>query len=264
MEKIINKIVLPKKIPFSSIVVVIFVALISFICFFELPTIVTVSSASNKLVDEIGKAVGLAKGSTSALSKAHERIQELIDDKTDNPDVVVDLVADIQSIGLLEVLSADLRIGDVYTVGGKDTNNDDKVDDFSSCSYASLYVWDTKGVFTVDLSNVKASVSGNNISVTLDTPKLSLRFSDEGKIQKFEYTGISLTQPDKTYKGFLNSQKEAISKARDNIADYPSLIDQAKESAEKTIKSLIKAMRGDSYNITIIWKGEGMIEDARQ
>lgn len=263
MEKVAKRIALPKKIHFSSIVIIALVALLSFICFIEIPTIITASSASNLLGETTGKMVGLAVGSAKALADASERIGNKIDDETNNPTVTIDIKSDIQSIGFLEVLSADIKISDIYTVGGKDKNGDGKIDDFTDTSYAALYVWDTKGVFTVDLSKINPSISGKNISITLDSPKLSLQFSEEGKEQLFEYSGFSIIPADKAYNGFLNSQKEAITKARENIADYPALLEQAKESAEKTIKSLFKAMRGDSYNINITWKGEGKVENGR-
>lgn len=265
MEKIVKRIKLPKVIPFASLAVILLTIVISFVAFIEVPTIITAYNASTLLGNNTGRAVGLAIGSAEAISGAGDRINDDIDNETDNPATYVEIDSRIKSIGLLEVLSADVKIKHVYTVGGKDTNNDNRIDDFRKTSYAALYVWDVDGVFTVDLSNVSTSISGNNLIVSLNQPKLLLRFSNKGKNMEFEYVPPALFgQIDKEYDGYLNSEEAAIAAAKENISGYPSLLKEARESAEKMITMLYEAMRGNAYSIVFNWKGEtGEIENAR-
>lgn len=263
MKKISNFINLVKKIDTIIVLVILIIFLTYLLSIVNLQLDAT-KNVSNFAAKGIGEFVGKAIGSTQAIIDLPETIESAKEEGISGEDVNTSLLIDeIKNIGILEVLSTEVSIHQVYRYGGKSEkieDNNNKIQADNKTTYAALYIWKANGIFTVDLSNLNISNDSNTIMIK--KPNLKLIYDPKGKEKLNEYGKPSFNVKDSDYLiGYLNSEKNAIQAAKEKIANYDLLVEESMESAEKTISFLINSLNEENVNYSYNWVGEVTIDE---
>lgn len=199
--------------------------------------------------NQIGGGIGTAAGRTAGrFAGSYEGIteglaegaQEGKEEGLSAKDTEVSIGNKIQTIGNLEVLSANVVMHDVIK---------------ASNSYASLLAFYGDVTFTVDLYEAEISNEGNIYEISLPMPKATVRIDDRKSEQlatemKHFWSGSN----EDGYKAAMNSIDQLTLKAEDSITNYDYLMESAKSSAEKQVKFLIQSATGEEVVIHVSFK----------
>lgn len=189
----------------------------------------TAGNAAGRLV---GTAVGSADGLFNGLQEGGKAGTEA---GLSAGDTQVDIQDSMKEIGNLEVLAAGVTLRNVNKIGE---------------AYAGLSLVNGDAVFSVDMTQAEVSFSqdGKEVYLVIPEPTLALYLDQSGtkvlaEIQKFS---LSVTAED-GLTAYLNSMSQTAGKAKEALANYDSLLAQAKESAQRQIQQLAETLCGNQY-----------------
>ena len=194
----------------------------------------------------VGTATGSKDGFTTGLNEGYEDGKE---DGLSAEDTIVERTEEITAVGTLEVLSADIELVDDLTVGN---------------SYEAIIVYHGTATFSVDMTQAEITVKGNEVTVTLPTPECEFTLDESATEelahwQNFPFSGSTQAG----YEAYNNSAAEVAEQASENMLNYDAMLKQAQESAKSQVETLTKAMKGDGYEVTVLFNGEeGLIHYA--
>lgn len=221
------------KIPFWAKMV--FVAIV-FLLLLYIKYVVVQESAS-AAGTMVGRAVGTFQGLTDGRVAGFEAGKE---QGLKAEDTEVEVVEAMTETGTLEVLAASVRL------------TDNRVEN----EYAVLYSIFGNAVFTVDLTNAQVMMGKNGIvNITIPYPQVDL-FIDESKTEKVaEYiSNKNQGSTEAGYKAYINSFSQISENAQQRIAEYDTLMEQAKGAAIKQVKMLAENVCGSEKKITVDFK----------
>jgi hypothetical protein len=187
----------------------------------------------------VGLAVGSAKGITEGIKAGKEAGEA---DGLSAEDTEATIKGTMESVGKLEVLVAGVTLNHMEKVG-KD--------------YENLSIVNADAVFTVDLSEAEISYSSNgqDIYITIDEPALDLYVDLNSSKTLFETQKSSNSVSVKDgINAYLNSIKQTASKVKENMANYDTLMDTAKESAKEQVQLLASTVCGNNATIHVQFK----------
>lgn len=194
------------------------------------------TTAGNVAGRLVGTAVGSADGLFNGWQKGEEAGAEA---GLSAEDTQVDIQDSMKKIGSLEVLAAGVTLRNVNEIGE---------------AYAGLSLINGDAVFSVDMTQVEISFSqdGKEAYLVLPEPTLALYLDQSGtkalaEIQKFS---LSVTAED-GLNAYLNSMSQTANKAKEALANYDSLLAQARESAQRQVQQLAEMLCGDQYVVQV-------------
>ena len=181
--------------------------------------------------EALGGIVGCAVGSFQGITEGIP--QGLADGKEEGlsvKDTEVDIGNKIESIGSLEVLKAGVKLDNCIRIA----------DD-----YLAVYVYKADAIFTVNLAeaDIVEKEQSNKIMIILEEPSVEIYIDDTqtSKItewQKHFYSGTIAGG----YEVYINARAEIEQKTPEEIANYDTLMEMAKDSAKKQISILAEAI----------------------
>lgn len=184
----------------------------------------------------VGIALGSFKGTTQGLEAGYRDGKEKA---LSAEDTEVRIGNVMHSIGKLEVLSAGVTLTNVNKVGD---------------TYASLERIGGTVVFTVDLNQIDINFSNDskNVYVSIPYPECAIYIDQQdtevlAEYQKFSW---SVTAEDGLQE-YINSMKELVEKARDNIANYDTLQQQAETAALEQVKNVVQEVSLNKKTVNI-------------
>lgn len=239
----------PLKTSFTAIIAVIFTLLLSSLLFLVLPAMKDAKDASRLVGETTGSAAGTAAGAFDALLDLDDIAAETAEETINENNTVTEIATQISGAGKLEVLSA--------KVTARNVEVDGKV-------YASYSIVEGDAVFTVDLSKLNEGnvrETDKEITVTLPEPHVSLRFDYENKKKIAEYKNknlldTALASNELGLTAHQNSIINTVEDARNEIANFDFLVEQARESASHQVEQLVKNVRGDSIKVNVKFQGK--------
>lgn len=226
-----------KMVPLSGWLIVpclILLCALVFIVNFRLSAKTTGGALGEATGKTIGRAIGSFKGMTDGRIKGYDagkKVALIAEDTT------AKVANAIKKVGKLEVLVASVKLNDVHSVG----------DD-----YMALYLLKGDAVFTVDLSQADTDQKGDEIHITIPQPEMEL-IVDQSKIekvadyQKHYFSGRAEDGLD----AYLNSMKKIVEETQETLVNYDSLMEAARESAEKQITELANAVSGTERSVLV-------------
>lgn len=221
--------------------VIISILAFCFLYFFALPLHGSADAMGQSIGNTIGAAVGTAIGSYKGVTEGIAKGE--VEGKSaglDAKDTAVTISNKMDEIGKLDVLVADVRMDTANKVG-RDPDS------------AVFYVFKANAIFSVDLKHATVQKNGdNNFYISLPQPEVDLSYDEAGseelaKWQKHFWSGDS----EAGYLDYLNSRREIDEKSVDEIANYETLIDRAKDSATTQISQLVKSICGEDAVVSI-------------
>lgn len=239
----------PLKISFTAIITIIFTILLSSLLFIILPAMKDATDASSLVGETTGKAAGTAAGAFDAFLDLDEVKDTATEEALNENNTETEIVTQISSAGKLEVLSAKITARDVEVDG--------KV-------YASYSIVEGDAIFTVDLSKLSENnvrKTDNVITVVLPEPHVSLRldYGKKEKIAEYKNNNIidtALASEELGITAHQNSVINTVEDARNEIANFDFLVEQARESATHQVTQLVKNVHGDSVKVNIEFQGK--------
>ncbi|MGM9941881.1 MAG: DUF4230 domain-containing protein [Bulleidia sp.] len=173
----------------------------------------------------VGIALGSFKGVTEGLDDGYRDGKEKA---LSAEDTEVRIGNVMHSIGKLEVLSASVTLTNVNEVGD---------------TYGSLERIGGNVVFTVDLNQIEINFSNDNQSVyvSIPYPECEIYIDQQTTEVLAEYQKFSWTvKAEEGLKEYINSMKELVEKARENISNYDTLQQQAESAAIEQVKNVVQ------------------------
>lgn len=235
---------MPRYLGLAGLVVVAAAALILAGFFYS-----NASEMGEAIGSDAGKAVGKAVGSFEGITRGREAgIEAGKAEGLSARDTEAELADMAGDVGRLEVLAATISIQNLNQVGD---------------TYAALYLLRGEAVFTVDLSQAEIRRDGGGLTILLPAPEVDT-YIDAAEIDKIAdyqrrfFNGSS----EAGFEDYINSLKEIQHVARDSIADYDKLEEQAREAALRQVKLLVNQVRsveirGTGEEIRVEFKNEG-------
>ena len=216
------------------------------------PTIDNVNSLSNEVGESVGQAVAFAvepfylpEDILIGLHEGHEA-------GLSAEDTTVTAENPIESLGngVLEVFETDVELVDPQ-IQGKDLP--------TGPSYAALYIYKGKMVFTVDLNAAKIQYRENEVIISVPEPMPQIKWDGNGPEMVAEYkslAGVVFSTPSDGITASLNSEAQMYEKTPQELEDYAMLREMAKEEAAVQLHSLAEAVIVGNKKITVEFIGE--------
>lgn len=244
-KKFMKSIMMPKHIALSSVIIVACTALLGIILLVEVPMLTTLNEVTDATGSSLGKAAGMVSGSVKALFNINLN-PDKDDDGSNERITEAAIKKDFGTICVLELLSTDVKVHYEWTYGDED-----------SPTYANMYILEGKGIFYTDLSQADVAISNGVVEVILKEPSLEIYF--KGTPESIaEYVGLSnpFEKIEKANAGYLEERSKAILKVKEKMYGYEGLLSRSKDSAEKTVKEIVKSVYGLDARIGFKGKGE--------
>jgi hypothetical protein len=226
-----------KMVPLSGWLIVpclILLCALVFIVNFRLSAKTTGVALGEATGKTIGRAIGSFKGMTIGRKKGYDAGKEAA---LTAEDTTAEFANTIKEGGKLQILVASVKLRDVHSVGE---------------DYMALYLLKGEAVFTVDLSQAVILLEDEKIHITVPQPEMKL-ILDQSKIdkvaeyQEYFFSGSSADGLD----AYLNSMKKIYEETQETLVNYDSLMEAARESAEKQITELINAASGVERSVLV-------------
>lgn len=233
--------VLPKRHRAAIFLVVIGVLAVCISLMFVIPFYIQAAEIGRKVGEDGGKIAGVAVGSFQGITK---EIPEGWEDGKQQglsaEDTEVDVIERIEEIGRLEVLAASVRLDDYLKIA----------DD-----YSAIYVYKADAIFSVDLKNAEIHREGDNVMIVLGNPAVDFYINEEDteKIAEWQRRFYSGKTAD-GYTAYINSRAEIEKKAPEEIKNYDTLMDLAKDSAKNQLGILVRSVCGEGFAVEILFK----------
>lgn len=192
---------------------------------------------SGKLV---GTAIGSAQGITEGVARGSADGAQA---GLSAEDMEVDIKGTIELAGDLEVLTANVSLKDMLSLGDG--------------TYSALYIFYGDAIFTTDLTQAEVSFSndGSVVIVRIPEPVMSVNLDETRSNKLKEDMKFSLrTNSEDGYASYLNTRKKISENLSESVANYDSLMQAAKESASKQVEQLISTICSADCEIEVQFK----------
>lgn len=187
----------------------------------------------------VGTAVGTAKGCTDGVAKGKEAGENA---GLTAEDTTVDIKGSMEGLGKLEVLVAGVSLKNIHKIG---------------TSYTGLYLINGDAVFSVDLTKAEISFSldGKHVYVTIPEPDLEVYLDQAStkKLAEVQKFSLSVSAEDGLI-GYLNTMTQTLEKVKETMANYDSLLSEAKNSAKNQVHKLVATICSGSYDVHVQFK----------
>lgn len=190
--------------------------------------------------EALGTVAGFANGSFQGITEGiPSGMEEGKRQGLSAEDTMVDFVTQIEEVGKLEVLCADVSLTDNLEV---------------KKAYKALYVYMADVVFTVDLKNADIEKNGNQVIVKLDLPTADIYIREDeteklAELQKHFYSG----KTEDGIEAYINSRARVEENAIEKMENYDTLQKLAQDSAEKQIEILVESICGKSTEVKVLF-----------
>lgn len=145
-------------------------------------------------------------------------------------------ISSILSIGVLDVLTADVSLIDDITIGSS-----------SSPEYKRIFSQKGTAVYSVDLSRVEiflatSTSGGKTLFIELPKPEVKLFVDERTTKQIAEHTKRNWTgNAEDGFRTYMKTAESGYEEMRKSLQQYDGLMMQAEESAIKRVHQLVKA-----------------------
>lgn len=227
------------------VAVAVLLALVLVLVLGIIPMNVNVSNAGTAVGNGMGSVVGTAVGSYKGVTEGWQKgLVEGKDAGLSATDVTIDVKSSIKELGRLEVLTASVSLKHSFNIG---ENKD----------YSYLAILMGNAVFTVDLDKSLFEDTETEILITLPQPEMELTI-DESRSKKLadKQTPFLDGNAEDGYIAAMNARKEIMTNAEETITNYSTLLDQARSSAEKSVKNFAESVSIEKKEITVIFAEE--------
>lgn len=193
----------------------------------------------NDVGSMLGIASGKVMGSRDGLLEAKDAYDAGVQQGLSNEDTTAKIGNAIKEVENLEVLVASIKLKDMHNIG-------------NNTEYAALYLLKGDAVFTVDLSQSTFEEDNESIYINIPLPEMKL-IIDQSKIekvaeyQKFFFSGSA----EKGFDDYINMMKKIAEETPKTLANYDVLMESAKDSAQKQVKSLAESITLQDKNIYV-------------
>lgn len=196
-----------------------------------IPIWLNAKEAGSRAGEALGGVVGCAVGSFQGITEGIP--QGMADGKEEGlsvKDTEVEIGNKIEKIGNLEVLKAGVKLDNCIQIAD---------------NYLAIYVYKADAIFVVNLAQAEIveEEQGNKVTIILAEPSVEVYINDAetNKItewQKHFYSGKAADG----YEVYINARTEMEHKAPEEIANYDTLMELAKDSAKKQVTILAEAI----------------------
>ena len=222
-----------KNFAFFSVGAVLILLAVFFL--YALPTYRNAPVVGEKLGTTVGSSVGTAIGSfngiTRGISAGTKDGREDGLSAKDTTVVVEDIKQATSEIGKLEILVAQVKLTNFHTVGD---------------NYTALYFLRGDAIFTVDMGQATITAeTDDEISILLPSPEMDLYISNQEteKVAEYQRSFFNRNTED-GFTAYLNSLNQMIENAEESIANYASLMEQARTAAINQVRRLASEICG--------------------
>lgn len=183
-----------------------------------------------------GKVVGTAIGSFDGLFNGLREGEEAgAEAGLSAEDSIVNIQDGMKEIGNLDVLAAGVTLRNINRIGE---------------DYARLSLINGDAVFSIDMTQAEISFSqdGKEVYIVIPEPTLALYLDQSGTetLAEIQESSFSVTAEDGLI-AYLNSMSQTADKAKEALANYDSLLAQARESAQRQVQQLAEMLCGNLY-----------------
>lgn len=234
MKKLLK--ILPKEAVYIAFCILLVGALVFAICIR-----VKADSIGNVLGETTGSSVGKVIGSFEALTDYREAYAEGKEEGLSAVDTTAEVTNKVQELNKLEVLVAGVKLRDEHSVGDEE--------------YVALYLLKGDAVFTVDFSDAEITKEEDVLLITIPEPEMEL-IIDQSKLekvaeyQKFLWSGSA----EEGFDAYLASMAKVTEETKESLANYDTLMEAAKESAERQVKQLVHSVSVSEVEVKIRFK----------
>lgn len=181
-----------------------------------------------------GTLVGTAIGSIDGLVNGSQEGEKA---GLSAQDTTVNIQDSMGELGNLEVLVVGVTLRNVNRIGER---------------YAKLSLINGDAVFSVDMTQAEINFSqdGKEMYIKIPEPKLALYLDQSGTqtLAEIQDPSFAVTAEDGLM-SYLNSMAQTVQQAREMIVNYDSLMEQARESAQRQVQQLIETVCGNQYKV---------------
>lgn len=185
-----------------------------------------------------GGAVGVALGSADGvINGLQEGMEAGAAAGLSAEDTTADMKESLKEVGRLEVLAAGVTLRNLNEIGQE---------------YTNLSVINGDAIFSVDMTQAEISFSqdGKEVYIVIPEPTMELYIDQSGteilaEIQK-PFFGVTAEDGLNAY---LNSMAQTVDKVKETLANYDSLLAQAKDSALEQVRQMAETISGGRYTV---------------
>ena len=187
----------------------------------------------------VGKAIGSLEGMTLGRAKGTEAGKQA---GLSAEDTKARIASDIHEMENLEVLVASVKMSDFHAIGG-----DNK-------AYAALYLANGNVVFTVDMSQAQIEEGDDGLHILLPGPKGTLYIDDSSveKVAEYQRKLFNGSAED-GFDAYLNTMRKMQQASEETLSNYDFLLNSARQSAERQVKLIVKAVSTSNSDVLIEW-----------
>ena len=191
-----------------------------------------------------GQAVGTALGSFTAFQHGYSGYQDGSWEGINSHDTVANVKGFLQSIGKLEVLSADVELNSSSAIGEK---------------YHALYLMNGQLVFNVDLNDIDVAFDDDNQTITVCIPKPEYEIViNQDSIQRIavDQKFSATVNAEDGYNAYLSSIKDIKANISDSLINFKEINGLSSEAALKQVELFLTTVCDKSLAIKVQYKLE--------
>lgn len=185
-----------------------------------------------------GGAVGIALGSAEGMFKGLQEGMEAGEAAgLSAEDTTADMKESLKEVGRLEVLAAGVTLRNVNKIGQE---------------YTNLSMLNGDAIFSVDMTQAEISFSqdGKEVYIVIPEPTMELYIDQSGTeiLAEIQKPSFGVTAED-GLNAYLNSMAQTVDKVKETLANYDSLLAQAKDSALEQVRQMAETISGGRYTV---------------
>lgn len=185
-----------------------------------------------------GGAVGVALGSADGMFKGLQEGMEAGEAAgLSAEDTTADMKESLKEVGRLEVLAAGVTLRNVNKIGQE---------------YTNLSMLNGDAIFSVDMTQAEISFSqdGKEVYIVIPEPTMELYIDQSGTeiLAEIQNPSFGVTAED-GLNAYLNSMAQTVDKVKETLANYDSLLAQAKDSALEQVRQMAETISGGRYTV---------------
>lgn len=185
-----------------------------------------------------GGAVGIALGSAEGMFKGLQEGMEAGEAAgLSAEDTTADMKESLKEVGRLEVLAAGVTLRNVNKIGQE---------------YTNLSMLNGDAIFSVDMTQAEISFSqdGKEVYIVIPEPTMELYIDQSGTeiLAEIQNPSFGVTAED-GLNAYLNSMAQTVDKVKETLANYDSLLAQAKDSALEQVRQMAETISGGRYTV---------------
>ena len=211
------------KMSFTAVLAIISIFLICLMCVL-IKVRIEAQQTGEKIGDGIVSVVAKTVGTMEGLADAKEAYEQGKREGLEANDTHADVQNKMKELGKLEVMVASVKLNNLHEIGS---------------GYSALYLLKGEAVFTVDLTNAVFEFIDDELYITLEPPIVELIINERNveKVAEWQEHYFKGSAED-GFDAYLNTMEKITEASEESISNYASLLESAKESAEKQILQL--------------------------